>query len=79
MLVVLCDERLILSSPNTKPTNIFKKLRNENAMSLLENVTSKNCDPVLPASCDDDMLDTLALLDWRDGGPIDPSLDPLLL
>lgn len=48
-------------------------------MSLLENVTSKNCDPVLPASCDDVMLDTLALLDWRDGGPIDPSLDPLLL
>jgi hypothetical protein len=41
--------------------------------------TSKNWDPELPASCNDVILEMLALLDWRDGGPIEPSLDSLLL
>lgn len=49
------------------------------AASLLVNFTSKNCDPEHPASCNEVMLDTLALLDWRDGGPIEPSLEPMLL
>jgi len=40
--------------------------------------TSKNCDPEL-ASWRELTLQALALLDWRDGGPMDPSRDSRLL